>query len=472
MPKSFKHALITPIPKKPNAQSDMKNYRPISNLPFVSKVIERIVINQLSEYCDQHNLNESLQSAYRHNHSTETALLKVTNDILVNMDNQSVTLLTLLDLSAAFDTVPHDRFLERLDSLFGIQGVALQWFRSYFKDRVQQVIINGAKSDSVALTTGMPQGSGLGPWGYTRYTHPLGHIIQLLIILYHIFADDTQLYKSVSPNSIESQMSGKTTLERCINDVSDWMSKNKLKLNDSKTEFMIIGNKRQTKKMQYSSINVGDECINASSSVRDLGVIIDHELKLKEHVHQIVKKSYSLIRWIKSIREYLTISATKSLVHAIIVSRLDYCNSLLFGISETLLDELQRVQNAAARLILGLRKRDHISGALKSLHWLPIRHRIKYKLAVITYKVLNTGSPSYLRELLTVKEAPRTLRSNRRLLLEVPRTKLKTAGDRAFQTSAPTVWNSLPEHLKNCKSVELFKKQLKTHLFSLAYSVQ
>ena len=216
MPKSFKRAIVTPIPKKPKL-AEFKNFRPISNLPFLSKIIERIVIEKLTSYCAENKLEEPFQSAYRRNHSCETALLEVANNILTNMDNQRVTLLTLLDLSAAFDTVPHDRFLTRLESDYGISGIALQWFASYFQDRYQSVIINDSLSNPQQLTTGMPQGSGTGPWGYTKYTGPLGVLIRILCILYHMFADDTQLHTSLDPNSRQSQLQAKTTIEitRC-----------------------------------------------------------------------------------------------------------------------------------------------------------------------------------------------------------------------------------------------------------------
>ena len=155
MPNCLKEALITPIPKKANV-AELKNFRPISNLPFISKLVERIVVDKLSDYCDKNDLNEKYQSAYRKGHSCETALLHVANTILTNMDTQQVTILTLLDLSAALDTIPHERFLQRLEEEYGIKDTALAWFQSYFKDRVQSVQVNGVTSEKQALDTGMP----------------------------------------------------------------------------------------------------------------------------------------------------------------------------------------------------------------------------------------------------------------------------------------------------------------------------
>ena len=182
MPTLFKQALVTPLLKKPNADIVLKNYRPVSNLPFLSKVIERIVIDQMSSHCQQNNLNEKMQSAYRPHHSTETGLLKVTNDILRSFDRQEVTIMALLDLSAAFDTVDHSLFINRLASDYGINGSLLAWMSSYLSQRSQQVVVNCEHSEKADLPTGFPQGGGAGPWAYSRYTQPIARIIQFFAI--------------------------------------------------------------------------------------------------------------------------------------------------------------------------------------------------------------------------------------------------------------------------------------------------
>lgn len=468
MPTPFKQAIITPIPKKPKI-TELKNFRPISNLPFLSKVIERIVVEKLTQHCFDNELEEPYQSAYRKNHSCETALLEVADCILTNMDSRRVTLLTLLDLSAAFDTVPHDRFLTRLESEYGISGSALQWFSSYFQDRYQTVNIRDSMSDAERLTTGMPQGSGTGPWGYTKYTGPLGYLIRILCILYHMFADDTQLHKSLDPSSRTSQFSAKSAIESCISNISSWMSTYRLKLNSDKTEFMILGTRQQVAKMQFDCISVAGEVIKAKPCIRNLGIHMDSELKMSQHVQHVVRICYGKLREISSFRNYLTQEVTKTLVHAVIISHIDYANSLLFGISQNLVDKLQRVQNAAARLILGHRKHESITPGLMKLHWLPVRYRIQFKIATITFKVLTTNEPAYLRKLLDIQPRTRTRRSQQGTVLNVPRSNLKSAGDRSFRVCAPKIWNSLPASVRNAQSLSVFKKTLKTFYFRSAY---
>ena len=469
IPKPLKQAVVTPVPKKSNV-SEFSNFRPISNLPFLSKLLERLVVNQLTDYCELNSLEEPYQSAYRQGHSTETALLKITNDLLLNMDNQQISLLVLLDMSAAFDTIPHQMFLDRLKCAFGLSGSALKWFESYFTDRSQRVVINGDMSSTDELEIGLPQGSGAGPFGYKAYTKPIGHLIKTLLLdlAYHMFTDDNQLYNALSPNSITSQLNAKSDLEGCISVLSKWLFENRLKLNESKTELVMIGKKAHIQKMSYDSIDIGGSEIPASPCAKNLGVYIDQDLSMAPQINHVLRSCNTQLRVLWSIRRFLSTEAAKTLAVSLILSKLDYCNSLYYGIPKNLLNQLQRIQNSAARFVLKIRKYDHITEALKQLHWLPIAYRIKYKIALITFKTLNGQGPSYLRELLLETTSFRQTRSKHKL--KIPRTKLKSAGDRSFSVAAPLIWNSLPSNITNATSIPLFKKLLKTHLFKLAYA--
>ena len=192
VPTCYKKALIRPLLKKPTLDSnDLKNYRPVSNLPFLSKILEKVVLHQLKNHLFQNNLTDPHQSAYRENHSTETALLKIINDAAVNADNNEITILCLLDLSAAFDTIDHTILLKRLKQDFGINGVVLEWFSSYLSDRTQCVVVDGVRSGDKILKYGVPQGSVLGPVLFTMYMRPLSNIISRFYLLYHFYADDS-----------------------------------------------------------------------------------------------------------------------------------------------------------------------------------------------------------------------------------------------------------------------------------------
>ena len=235
-PQNFKKAHVRPLLKKTSLpKNELKNYRPVSNLSFISKILEKIVANRLQAHIKTNHLCNPLQSAYRKHHSTESALLKVHNDIIISMDKGEVTAPTLLDLSAAFDTIDHATLTDRLSDWYGISGEAQIWFSSYLQHRLQSVKIKDTFSDKVTLSYGVPQGSVLGPVIFTLYTTPLSAIIFSLDINHHLYADDTQIYMSLSVSNAKESLE---KLQHSLMNVSAWMTGSKLKLNPSKTEFL------------------------------------------------------------------------------------------------------------------------------------------------------------------------------------------------------------------------------------------
>ena len=241
-PKIFKQAHVTPILKKSSIDKEVfENYRPVSNLNFLSKILERVVAAQLQTHFDEAGLMTAFQSAYRKHHCTESALLNIHNDILLNMAKGSVTALTLLDLSATFDTIDHTILLDRLNGYYGISELALGWFKSYLSGRTHLVKVGSTLSHPVALQYGDPQGSVLGPILLSLYTNPISSIIQShSSINYHFYADDTQLYISLSPANFSH---GIQNLKNYLNGIQNFMFTNKLKVNTDKTEFILIDSK-------------------------------------------------------------------------------------------------------------------------------------------------------------------------------------------------------------------------------------
>ncbi|XP_072019111.1 uncharacterized protein [Amphiura filiformis] len=200
-PDSLRRAIFTPILKKSNLdQNNLSNYRPVSNIPFLSKVIEKVVSRRLDSYIMENSLEQPFQSAYRGNHSTETAILRVKNDIMHEIDNNRAVYLVLLDLSAAFDTIDHDLLTSRLATSYGLRGLVLNWFDSYLKNRTNRVSISGTLSDEQSVDFGVPQGSVVGPLIFTFYTKPVADIITHHHLRYHVYADDTQLYTAFDPS--------------------------------------------------------------------------------------------------------------------------------------------------------------------------------------------------------------------------------------------------------------------------------
>ena len=249
-----------------------------------------------------------------------------------------------------------------------------------------------------------------------------------------------------------------------------WMLINLLKLNDSKTEVLLIGSHQQRAKCSIPSLTVGNSSVSVKSSARNLGVIFDDSLSMDLQVKSMCKGMYYHLYNISKIRKCLTREATERLIHALISSRLDMCNSLLCGLPGVLLNKLQSVQNSAARLIACVRKFHHITPILIQLHWLPVKQRIEYKILLLTYCALNNLAPVYLRDLLCYYEPSRTLRSSNQRLLVEPKFRLSSCGSRAFVYVAPRLWNTLPFVIRSAASLNSFKSLLKTYLFRVAYS--
>ena len=264
-----------------------------------------------------------LQSSYRKFHSNETALLKVKNEILLNMNKQHVTLLVLLDLCTAFDTIYHCILLERLKSGFGIRGTALSWFASYLSNRSQQILIDGSLFMNFELTCGVPQGSCLGPLLFVLYARKTFQIVDKHLPGIHCYADDSQLYLSFCPNASVNQEVALARMESCIDDIRNWMLNDKLKLNDNKTEFLIISTSQQLAKVTISSLCVGNSAITPVSSARNLGSWFDAKLAMATHITRTCNSASYYLYNLRRIRKYLSKENTKTLVHTFISSRID-----------------------------------------------------------------------------------------------------------------------------------------------------
>ena len=469
-PDMLKQSLVRPSFKKKDSPEDMKNYRPVSNLSFISKVIEKCAATQLTEHLEQNNLFPGVQSAYRTHHSTETALVKVVNDLLLITDKKSKAILVLLDLSAAFDTINHGILLGKLKKNYGVTGTALSWFESYLTDRRASVKVGNSVSSPLPITIGVPQGSILGPLLFVLYTKELESIAKHYGLLVELYADDTQLYVSFTNNKL-SDLEKK--LQECLNHIKVWMADNFLRLNPSKTEFLVLRNKNDKEANPEAIYALDDQEPSVPAPlVRNLGVFLDPELSLTGNVSKTVRACNLCLMNLWKIGNTLTIDLKVKLVNTLIHSRLDYCNSLLAGASVKDLGRLQKVQNAATRFITGRRSLHSTSDIRRQLHFLPVKERINYKLCLLTYKALNGLAPKYLSKLVQ----PRKQNPNYNFRLDADRTYLQKkrseycANKGAFSVAAPEVWNTLPQLLRETTSVLSFKANLKTHFFKKAYN--
>ena len=466
VPTSFKNAIVFPSLKKFDLDpSDPASYRPVSNLPYLSKLLERAVYEQLEQHLSDHSLLPDSQSAYRKMHSTETSLLKVNNDILSALNEGKSTLLVTLDISAAFDTVNHEMLLERYADLFGLDETVLSWFTSYLSSRTQAVQVGKQQSEFFKMECGFPQGSTLGGPKYDMFSTPLYELTDAHEIPHQGYADDSNMYISFDMKNVDETSACIIKMENCLSDISRWMLMNKLKLNGSKTEAIIFHPPRTVVNPGQISIKIGNDSIDLSHEIKSLGVTLDSKMKLAKHVNLTCRSAFFHLRRISKVRKQLNKNITETLVNSFITSRLDYCNSLLCALPNKIIQKLQYVQNGAAKLILLKRKRDHVTPLLKELHWLPIKYRTQFKVLVLTWKIMNDSAPKNISGLITEYKPSMNLRScNERFLLRSSIAK-NSSGHRAFKNISPFLWNSIPSAVRKSKTVAEFKSKLKHHFF-------
>jgi hypothetical protein len=397
-------------------------------------------------------------------------LIKVENDILMSMDRQQITALVALDLSAAFDTVDHKILLSVLEKTYGVKGGALQWIRDYLKDRKTKVRINDRMSREMDLPFSVPQGSCGGPVLYNLYASTLGHSIDRFNIGLMGYADDHILYDSFEANSRSQEQNCIQNLEECLDKTKSWMDQNRLKMNCTKTEFTMFGNQVQLRKCDTKNIAVNEERIEATKTFKYLGVTLDDNLTLKPFIKEKCKKCNFNLKNIREIRKYLSQKTCEQLVNALVTSTLDYGNGLLAKLPQSTLRPLQIVQNRAAKMVLQRSRDSSSTEARKTLHWLPVEARVRFKTLSLAHHCIHKEAPEYLCQMFKKNEPkPYNLRSDTNLY-HVPTSRCKSFGDRAFSVNGPISWNSLPKKIQEITDFKLFKKELKTHLFQLSYN--
>jgi hypothetical protein len=376
--------LFLPRLKKPTLDADNANsYRPISNLSFVSKFIEWVVAVRFTVHAERHKLFPSNQSAYHRHHNTETAVVNVTNDIIRAIDRGEVTALILFDLSAAFDTVDHSMLLDVLHRRFAVEGTPLLWFSSYLTNRSQSFSVNGFQSKLIRVDCSVPQGSVLGPLEFISYTEDVAGVFMRNLVR-HLMTNS-----SIDLARFLKLMTFLHHLCHCITDVRDWCASRRLQLNALKTKLLWFGSRSNLRKLSSADLKlqIGDDVIEPALVVRDLGVCLDAELTMKPHISRAASSCFFQLRRLRQIRRSVGEEVTKRLVTALVLSRLDYCNAALACLPESTIRPLQRVQNAAARLVTNAKSSDHLTPILKRLHWLPVKQRILYKLCLLMHLI-------------------------------------------------------------------------------------
>lgn len=463
-PSSWRTAYVIPIPKISNPTS-FSHYRPISILPFLSKVLERIIYYQLSSHLSKHHILCPFQSGFRQGHSTTTALIKICDDIRHGIDNQQVSIIALLDFSNAFNTVDFDILLAVLKSI-NISDKALEWFRSYLYDRKQCIRVNDRYSSPSYLKTGVPQGGILSPLLFSIF---INSVSNSLTLPFHLYADDLQIYVTAPIDDLHNAIA---VLNSNLNSVSTWSKSFGLSINADKSQVAIFGSRQQLFKIPLSSLSpvmFGGANLEFRNTVKNLGIIMDNSFSWSPHISEVSRKFFAVICRLRRWKKLLPIKTKISLAQTLLLPLLDYADACCCDLPQILLNKLDRLQNMAIRFIFSLKKFDHITEHRIQLKWLTIRQRRNLHILSLLYTILfHPYTPEYLKTRFSFLGSNHSLNlrslSDNRLKLPISRT--QTYGD-SFTVKAAVLWNALPRDIRAAKSVSIFKRRVKNYFLSL-----
>ncbi len=457
MPDEWKHAKVTPVPKVSNPEG-AENYRPISVLPVVVKVFEKIVHHQVSVYLQEHSLLHEAQSGFRQCHTTQDVLLSTVDDWRKEIDNDQLVGSVMIDLSKAFDVVDHSILLRKLVS-YGIRGSALKWFTNYFDGRRQRVVIGSARSEWSIIKRGVPQGSILGPLLFTLYVNDLPHAVKECTVKQ--YADDTTLYSSSdSPAGLEHKLSSD------LDEVNKWVDKNKLRINEKKTQMLLMSRRRRANELDEVNIVLDGRAVSRSESVKYLGVMVDDKLKWKEQIAAVRRKSFAGLAKIRRLRDVLPVSTKIKLYNALVLPHVDYCSVVWQECGKVLQQKVERIQNYGMRLILSRPPRTPSKELRQSLKWMSLTQRRQMFRLSMVHRCINHKAPRYLQDQFTVNGSlpgyPNS-RGQSKLHLGAVRSEV---GRSSFGFKGAQEWNQLPVQMTRVQPASRFKNLLRTHLIN------
>ena len=391
-PERWKKAIVKPLPKisNPIVATD---YRPISLLPAFSKILEKLVARQMVEYLKATGYLDNLQSAYKQSHSTITALLNVTDDIYEALENSELTFLVLLDYSKAFDCANHRLILAKLQAA-GFKNDSLSWITSYLSGRSQKVVAGSDESGWESVINGVPQGSVLGPLLFTILVSDISDAIKRG--RYHLYADDTQLYYKCK---VEDANATITNINSDLKNIFDYSKRNCLKLNAGKSKFIVIGSRPNLKKLKtivLDEIKLGPDVIEREYAVKNLGIMFDEYFSWIKHVNLITAKAYGKLRHAYRFKNFLSPQAKWNLAETYILSQFNYGDIIMQGLSNQLMQKIQKVQNSCIRFSFGLRKYDHVTVTRKNNKILCMEDRRLHHSLSLMFKITKNIAPIYL----------------------------------------------------------------------------
>lgn len=463
IPKDWKLARITPIYKGSGSRFEENNYRPISVICHISKILEREIHGQFMSYLIQHNFVSIDQSAYMKYHSTHTCLHKVVDDWLENIDEGLITGLCLLDIRKCFDTIDHTLLLEKLNR-YGVKGVELHWFKSYLNNRSQKVVCNNETSNTLDTDIGVPQGSILGPILFLVFINDLSQNIKSGQC--NLYADDTLLYTSSKTIAEVAD-----SLQKCLNEALIWYENNNLCLNADKSKVMIISSNRNREASSLTSLNLDLDGIplQTTNSAKYLGIFIDNHLTWERQFSHICQLLGAKISRLRRLRKSVPSHILNTICRTCLFPTFDYVCSVWGNAKVQHKRKVQRLQNYAARIVtnnfdyVNTRGEDLVRG----LKWQTFNDRVNYFTALLMFKCIHGLAPHYLSDhiVMACEAHDKHTRLTNSFDVVVPSTQTSIY-QQSFMYNGAKTWNNLPEIVKESPNVSIFKYRYKKHVLT------
>ena len=438
IPTAWKAAIVRPL-FKGGDQADPNCYRPISLLPCLSKILEKLVNKQLSKYLKDHNILSGVQSGFRTGYGCITATLKIINDVVSALGTKQYCAAIFIDLAKAFDTVDHSILLDRLGSI-GVSGHSLAWFSNYLTNRAQQVKSEHHLSQSLSVTKGVPQGSILGPTLFSIYINNIACSVKDASI--HLYADDTVLYAvGPTPDAVL------TSLQDSFRNLQQALSTLHLLLNSNKTKVMWFSRKGSAPFLPQEIKTLDGTVLDQVTEYKYLGIWLDNTLSFSHHINKLQSKIKCKLGFLYRMRSTFTSAARLTLVQMVILPMLDYGDVIYRSACKGSLQKLDVLYHSAIRFATNAPFKTHHCTLYSSVNWPSLHTRRNTHWLMLIYKTLLGLSPPYLCQLLQITSSAYTTRSARLLLLKVPKTN-SVLGNSSFSAAAARDWNELQKKLK------------------------
>ena len=450
IPDDWKSARVSPIFKGGDAK-DPLNYRPISILPVLSKVLEKLVFTQIYKYFDDNDLFTDVQFGFRPNFSTSLALLTITENMRTSLDKGLAIGMVTLDLKKAFDMVPHDVIIDKL-RIYGFDSQSLVWIRDYLHMRKQITVINGNFSEPQPVTCGVPQGSILGPLLFIIYLNDITKVVRHCTL--SLYADDTCIYYACNdPDEMERK------INEDLNNVANWLRCNELLLNNSKCEYMIVTSNRKRRHFANVQIRINNFPISRVLKCKYLGVVLNENMTWNDQIEKMKSKLTSCLYCLKRVRPYISQNTALSLYRCLIQPHFDYCSYIWRNAGKTQIKRLTVMQNRALRTVLMVDSMFSTSALYASLNVEPIELRWKKQALVLVFMLLHNLLPLFLCKRITLKKCPsHTLRNSKGIiLLQNPKTNFVRNSSLYCGIQE---FNSLPENIRILDNLKVFEAEV------------